>query len=113
MKIHDENEQNRFEIIQNILEKMKNIANIAPNEVKFSLLDQIKAVESQLPLTKKMEELISFVKATGQISYDDLAIKLNISVSALRGLLSNATQRTNKIERFMIDGKGWVRIKEA
>jgi hypothetical protein len=113
MRIHDENEQKRLEIIQNILEKMKNIANIAPNEVKFSLLDQIKAVESQLPLTKKMEELISVVKTVGQISYDDLAIKLNISVSALRGLLSNAIQRTTKIERFMVDGKGWVRIKDA
>jgi type I site-specific restriction endonuclease len=113
LQIHDENEQKRFEIIQNILEKMKNIANNAPNEVKFSLLDQIKAVENQLPLTKKMEELISIVKATGQVSYDDLAIKLTISVSALRGLLSTATQRTDKIERFMVDGKGWVRIKEA
>jgi type I site-specific restriction endonuclease len=113
LQIHDENEQKRFEIIQNILEKMKNIANNAPNEVKLSLLDQIRAVESQLPLTKKMEELISNVKAAGQISYDDLATKLNISVSALRGLLSNTTQRTNRIERFMIDGKGWVRIKEA
>lgn len=113
MRIHDENEQKRLEIIQNILEKMKNIANIAPNEVKFNLLDQIKAVESQLPLTKKMEELISVVKIVGQISYDDLAIKLSISVSALRGLLSNMTQRTSKIERFIVDGKGWVRIKEA
>jgi len=113
MQIHDENEQKRSEIIQNILEKMRNIANTAPNEVKFGLLDQIRAVESQLPLTKKMEELISIVTEARQVSYDDLAIKLNISVSALRGLLSNTTQRTNKIERFMVDGKGWVRIKEA
>jgi len=113
MLIHEKNEEKRFEIIQNILERMKNVANIAPNEVKFQLLDQIKDVESQLPLTKKMEELISIVKPTGQMSYDDLAAKLNITVSALRGLLSTTLQRTNKIERFMVDGKGWVRYKEA
>jgi type I site-specific restriction endonuclease len=110
---HEKNEEKRFEIIQNILEKMKNIANIAPTDIKFNLLDQIKAVESQLPLTKKMEELISAAKASGQLSYEDLASKLNITVSALRGLLSTTIQRTNKIERFMVEGKGWVRIKEA
>jgi type I site-specific restriction endonuclease len=113
MQFHEKNEEKRFEIIQNILEKMKNIANIAPTDIKFNLLDQIKAVESQLPLTKKMEELISVARASGQMSYEDLAAKLNITVSALRGLLSTTLQRTNKIERFMIDGKGWVRIKEA
>jgi hypothetical protein len=113
MEKHDKNEEKRFEIIENILKNMKNIANMAPNEVKFQLLYQIKAVESQLPLTKKMEELISAVQATRQISYDDLAAKLNITVSALRGLLSNTTQRTNRIERYMVDGKGWVRYKEA
>lgn len=113
MQIHDQNEEKRFEIIQNILERMRNVANIAPNDVKLQLLDQIKAVESQMPLTRKMEELISTVKSPGKISYDELAGKLNITVSALRGLLSTTLQRTNKIERFMVDGKGWVRIKEA
>lgn len=113
MLIHEKNEEKRFEIIQNILERMKNVANVAPNEVKFQLLDQIKAVESQLPLTKKMEELISVVKPAGQISYDEVASKLNITVSALRGLLSTTLQRTDRIERFMVNGKGWVRYKEA
>jgi len=113
MQIHEQNEEKRFEMIQNILERMKNVANIAPNDVKFQLLDQIKAVESQLPLTRKMEELISAVKATGKMSYDELADKLSITVSALRGLLSTTLQRTNRIERFIVDGKGWVRITEA
>ena len=114
MQIHERNEEKRFEIIQNILERMKNVANLAPNDVKFQLLDQIKTIESQLPLTKKMEDLISTVKSSGgQMSYDELATKLNITVSALRGLLSTTLQRTNSIERFMVDGKGWVRLKEA
>jgi type I site-specific restriction endonuclease len=113
MLIHEKNEEKRFEIIQNILEKMKTIANIAPTDVKFNLLDQIKAVESQLPLTRKMEEVLSVVKTSNKISYEDLAAKLNITVSALRGLLSTTLQRTDKIERFIIDGKGWVRLKEA
>lgn len=114
MEIHEKNEQKRFEIIQNMLERMKNIANLAPNDVKFQLLDQIRAVESQLPMTKKMEELMETIRNNeGQISYDDLAIKLNITVSALRGLLSNTLQRTSKIERYMVDGKGWVRYKQA
>ena len=113
MLTHEKNEEKRAEIIQNILERMRNVANFAPNEVKFQLLDQIKAVETQLPLTKKMEELLSVIKSSGQMSYEDLATKLNITVSALRGLLSTTLQRTNKIERFMVDGKGWVRFKEA
>lgn len=113
IQINDKNDEKRFEIIQNILERMKNVANIAPSDVKFQLLDHIKAVESQMPLTKKMEELISIVKLSMKISYDDLAAKLNITVSALRGLLSTTLQRTNKIERFMVDGKGWVRYQEA
>jgi len=113
MQIHDKNEEKRFEIIQTLLERMRNVANSAPSEVKFQLLDQIKAVESQLPLTRKMEEMVSVVKPVSQMSYDDLAAKLNITVSALRGLLSTTLQRTNKIERFMVDGKGWVRYKEA
>jgi O6-methylguanine-DNA--protein-cysteine methyltransferase len=113
MQIHEKNEEKRAEIIQNILERMRNVANFAPNEVKFQLLDQIKAVESQLPLTKKMEELVSLVKSGKEISYDELAAKLSITISALRGLLSTTAQRTNKIERFMVDGKGWVRFKEA
>jgi hypothetical protein len=60
-----------------------------------------------------MEELVSLVKSSKEISYDELAAKLNITISALRGLLSTTAQRTNKIERFMVDGKGWVRFKEA
>jgi predicted ArsR family transcriptional regulator len=57
-----------------------------------------------------MISLISIAKEQGEISYTDLANKLNITEDALRGLLANTMKRTNKIERFAKDGRGWVRF---
>lgn len=56
-----------------------------------------------------MAELISIVKEAKEISYEELARRLNIQISALRGLLSNILKRNEMIERFSIDNKGWVR----
>ena len=58
-----------------------------------------------------MDKLIEIVKNKGNLSYDELADDLNITRSALRGLLSNTLKRTSEIERFSKSGKGWVRYK--
>lgn len=60
-------------------------------------------------LSSKMAELISTVKEANEISYEDLAGRLNIQVPALRGLLSNILKRSDMIERFSIGNRGWVR----
>jgi len=106
---HEKNSQQRFEAIQSRLDSLKETAGRAPEPFKTQLMEQISSIEMQMPLTPKMKELLDIVKQTGQISYEDLHTRLNIGLSALRGLLSNMVKRTNEIERFDRDGKGWVK----
>jgi len=109
VKIHEENDQKRFEIIQNILVDLKNIVKKTPEPIRSELTGKIEKIEAQLPLTNKMKELLEIVKGAKEISYEELASKLGISISALRGLLSNMLKRTTEIERFEKYNKGWVR----
>jgi len=111
LKEHEENEQKRFEALQNTVNSLRQTAKKTPEPIKTELFKQIKAIERQLPLTPKMDELLKIVKESKEISYDELHDKLSISVSALRGLLANMMKRTNQIERFEKDKKGWVRYK--
>jgi archaellum component FlaC len=110
MKQHEENDQKRFEAIQNLLNSLQKTAERAPEPIKTDLFRQIQTIESQLPLTPKMLDLLNVVREFKEISYNDLADKLNITQNALRGLLSLTVRRTNKIERFEKDGKGWIRF---
>lgn len=109
---HEKNEQKRFEAMQNVLASLQKTAEKAPEPLKREISEQIMAMERQLPLTPKMKKLLQVVKETKEISYEGLHIKLDISVSALRGLLSNMAKRTDQIDRFEKDGKGWVRYIE-
>lgn len=63
------------------------------------------------PLSSRMQNVLIAIKEAGEISYDDLALKLDIGVSDLRSLLSIMTKRTNVIERFKIGRRGWVKYK--
>ena len=110
LKTHEENTQKRFESIQNILISLQKLIINAPEPLKTELIQRIGSIEKQLPLTSKMKELLQIVNQYNEISYDELASKLNISVSALRGLLANIMKRTNEIERFEKNRKGWVRF---
>jgi DNA-binding CsgD family transcriptional regulator len=111
LKKHEENDQKRFEAIQNILISLQKTAERTPEPFKTELFQEIKAIEQQLPLTPKMAELLEIVKESKEISYDELHQKLGISISALRGLLSNMAKRTDQIERFERNNKGWVRYR--
>jgi len=107
---HDENTSKKFESIAVLLESLKKTVEKAPEPIRTEILAQVKTMEAQLPATKKMQKLISIVQEKGEINYTDLAFGLDISESALRGLLSNTMKRTDKIERFTKAGKGWVRF---
>ncbi|OGI14620.1 hypothetical protein A3K63_03730 [Candidatus Micrarchaeota archaeon RBG_16_49_10] len=110
---HDENDRNRFEAISNTLLSVKGIAEISPEPIRSILGKKIDSIEAQLPLTSKMEEILSIVKDSKEISYEDLTAKIGlVEISGLRGLLSNMIKRTNKIERFEKKGKGWVKYIE-
>ena len=108
-KKHEENAQKRFEAIQGNLNSLQTLAGTAPAPVKSEMLKQISSIESQLPLTSRMKEVLQVVKESKEISYSDLASRLDISISALRGLLSNTIKRSKLIERFDKRRRGWVR----
>lgn len=106
---HEENSEKRFETIQNLIISIQKTAEKAPEPIKTELIEKIEAIEKQLPPTPKMQGLLLIVKDYGEISYTDLASKLGISLSALRGLLTTTARRTDKIQRFSKQGKGWVK----
>lgn len=108
LKQHDENEEKRLNNIQKALNSLRGIAEAAPEPLKTQILAQVQAVE-EAHLRPKMQMLIQTVKEAREISYTDLAQKLNISEDALRGLVSQIVKKTNKIERFKRNKKGWVR----
>lgn len=112
LKQHDENVSKKFDIIQNSVESIKKTTEFAPEPIKSKIITQIEKIESQLPLTQKMEEVLAIIKECGEISYKDLAQRLGWKdTSGLRGLLSNMIKRTDEIERFEKDGQGWVRYR--
>lgn len=70
---------------------------------------QKRAIVPKMPLTKRMEDLLSVVREAGEISFADLAIKMGMDISDLRSLLSIMTKRTNLIERYRVHRAGWIR----
>lgn len=110
IRVLDRNGQARYEAIQSSIDKLKEMSKVLPEPLKSSLSAQISAIELNLPLTPKMEEALSAIKEAGEISYEDLAKRLNLTeVSGLRGLMANMIKRTKDIERFAKGGKGWVK----
>jgi hypothetical protein len=107
LKKHEENEEKRFELLQNLLTSGR------LSERSAELILPSSFPLGELLLTHKMQILVSIVKESREISYKDLANRLGLTVSALRGLLSNTFIRTKNIERFRKDGKGWVRYVES
>jgi hypothetical protein len=77
-----------------------------------SIEQQKAAIIKRMPLTQRMEELLEIVKQYKEISFADLALKMNIDVSDLRSMLSIMTKRTNMIERFRVHRAGWIRYVE-
>lgn len=111
MKKHDENISKRFESIEKLLGSLRETAKKAPEPLKTEIFEQIKAVEYEIPLSPKMEQLISIVEEVGDVDYDDLCAKLDIQRSSLRGLLTKTLKRTSKIERYKVGNESWVRLK--
>lgn len=91
--------------IENIRKTLENIENILKN-IKNHQIGQ--KSEEKNELTAKMREVLIILKEVKEISYEDLARRLNVSISSLRGLLSIVARRTEGIKRFERDNKGWV-----
>ena len=92
--------------------ELLNLAELAanlPRASRNSLEKEIKDLES---LTWKMKEILNIVKDKREISYEELSAMLNYKdKSALRSLLSAMSKRTNHVERFERENKGWIRYK--
>ncbi len=104
--------EKRLSTIHQTLSDMSNLASTLPPPEQFQLLEKIRSLESNLPLTPQMERIATILEETKEISYEELASKLGIHVSALRGLLSLMSKRTQKIVRIEKEGKGWLKLAE-
>lgn len=108
---HNSTALGRFDAIELSLNRLLSTAAQAPEPIRSQITQEVESIMTSLPMTPKMRRLVYYVKERGRISYTDLAANLGISISALRGLLSNTMKRTDEIERFIVNGKGWVRYK--
>ncbi len=109
LKDHDSRTSILLSQIYSMLMDIKGVAEKAPEPIKTQLLTRIEAAKTKI-LTPRMKDAINIIKDRKEISYEDLAREMGISVSALRGLLSLIVARYPYIERFTRNGKGWVKI---
>jgi ribosome-binding protein aMBF1 (putative translation factor) len=68
--------------------------------------------ERKQPLTSKMSELLMVLRQEKTMSYADLALRMDMSVSDLRSLLTHMVKRTNEVERFRVGRAGWAKFIE-
>jgi hypothetical protein len=107
---HERNEEKRFEVLLEAINKLKTIAPSLPEPIKTEILSTAAPLKSAT-LTPKMQQILDILKERREISYQELAEKLGITTDGLRGILSRMIKVCDEIERFEKDGKGWIRIK--
>jgi len=107
IKSHEKVIESRFQGIEATLSSLIRYFGSLPPETRLETLCE---TLKEMQLTNRMKYLINIVKDTKEVSYTELARRLNISEDALRGLLSRIVRRTNQIQRFERENKGWVRF---
>jgi hypothetical protein len=107
---HERNEEKRFEVLLEAINKLKTIAPSLPEPIKTEILSTAASLKSAT-LTPKMQQILDILKERREISYQELAEKLGITTDGLRGILSRMVKVCDEIQRFEKDGKGWIRIK--
>jgi len=107
---HERNEEKRFEVLLEAINKLKTMAPSLPEPIKTEILSTAASLKSAA-LTPKMQQILDILKERREISYQELAEKLGITTDGLRGILSRMVKVCDEIERFEKDGKGWIRIK--
>jgi len=107
---HERNEEKRFEVLLEAINKLKTIAPSLPEPIKTEILSTAASLKSAA-LTPKMQQILDILKERREISYQELAEKLGITTDGLRGILSRMVKVCDEVERFEKDGKGWIRIK--
>jgi len=107
---HEKNEERRFGMLLDAITKLKTLAPSLPEPTKTEILSTVSTLKSAA-LTPKMQQILDILKDRREISYQELAEKLGITIDGLRGMLSRMVKVCDEIERFEKDGKGWVRLK--
>jgi predicted transcriptional regulator len=107
---HERNEEKRFEVLLEAINKLKTMAPSLPEPIKTEILSTVASLKSAT-LTPKMQQILDILKERREISYQELAEKLGITTDGLRGILSRMVKVCDEVERFEKDGKGWIRIK--
>jgi predicted transcriptional regulator len=107
---HERNEEKRFEVLLEAINKLKTMAPSLPEPIKTEILSTVASLKSAT-LTPKMQQILDILKERREISYQELAERLGITTDGLRGMLSRMVKVCDEIERFEKDGKGWIRIK--
>ncbi len=103
--------ENQAKILKS-LENLLKISKSLPPEVKTQIESEIFKIKEEVDLTPRMLKVLEILNSEKEISYEELAKRLGYSsISGIRGLLSELSKRTNLIERFNKNGKGWVRLK--
>jgi hypothetical protein len=110
LKSHEEASARRSEAIMSALNRLESLASRVPQPLKAQILREVEEIKEKVELTPTMEKVLSVIKEKGEISYKDLAQILGYkSESTIRGLLSEMCKRTTNLERFMRNGRGWVK----
>ena len=107
---HERNEERRFEVLLDAINKLKTLAPSLPEPTKTEILSTVTSLKSAA-LTPKMQQILDILKEKREISYQELAERLGITIDGLRGMLSRMVKVCDEIERFEKDGKGWIRFK--
>lgn len=115
---HETNQQKRFEFIRESLERLEETARKAPEPIRKEILTETEKIRIHLPgktITPRMQEVINIIREAGEITYEEVANKLDKSPHYIRGLVSDINKIKPCIETFQKPGerKKWLRYIEV
>jgi hypothetical protein len=94
--------------IQNSLNNLSIQASGLPLPIKSQINQKIEEIKTSINETE--EKILNILKEMKEISYTDLANKAGLTESGLRGILSILARKDNRIKRFKIRKRGWVKF---
>lgn len=94
--------------IESMLERLQALTSASSNARDD--YERLQALTSNEEFTEKEAKALEIIMEKGEISYEDLAKELEVSLSYTRALLSKIAKNRPDIVRFKREGKGWVKI---
>ncbi|MHA1668750.1 MAG: hypothetical protein ACTSUR_08835 [Candidatus Heimdallarchaeaceae archaeon] len=94
--------------IESMLERLQALTSASSNA--RGDYERLQALTSSEEFTEKEAKALEIIMERGEISYEDLAKELEVSLSYTRALLSKIARNRPDIVRFKRESKGWVKI---